>query len=313
MPIGGRGIGAVSTTTKLVAVLVLVLLIGGLSYWILDGSGQPVAPQSSAPAPSAPATTAPAAPPAPTAAAPSTPATTAPAAPPAPTAAAPSTPATTAPAAPPAPTAAAPSTPATTAPAAPPASTAAAPSTPATTAPGSAAGPDGRGTINSRDNSPGSAAGLDGRGTISSRDNSPGELARGGRDVGSKPTANPRSTASRGLLQGARGRYFRAIDPRGNPPLSARDRGRHHWLPHGRRGQPLGQPVTVLRRPAGASITCRPPRPRRVPMPAAIASVLCGLLCTAQPGAHQLHGVTAGACRPRCAHPSCRHVRRHRG
>ena len=75
-----------------------------------------------------------------------------------------------------------------------------------------------------------------------------------------------KSTASRGLLQGARGRYFRAIDPRGNPPLSARDRGRHHWLPHGRRGQPLGQPVTVLRRPAGASITCRPPRPRRVPM-----------------------------------------------
>ena len=107
-----------STTTKLVAVLVLVLLIGGLSYWILDGSGQPVAPQSSAPGTiSFPATTAPAAPPAPTAAAPSAPATTAPAAPPAPTAAAPSTPATTAPAAPPASTAAAPSAPATTAPA----------------------------------------------------------------------------------------------------------------------------------------------------------------------------------------------------
>ena len=55
-----------STTTKIVAVLVLVLLIGGLSYWVLEGSGQSVAPQSSAPpastaaAPSAPATTAPA-------------------------------------------------------------------------------------------------------------------------------------------------------------------------------------------------------------------------------------------------------------
>jgi zona occludens toxin (predicted ATPase) len=75
MPIGGRGIGAVSTTTKIVAVLVLVLLIGGLSYWVLEGSGQSVAPQSSAPpastaaAPSAP----PAAPPTSTAAAPSAP------------------------------------------------------------------------------------------------------------------------------------------------------------------------------------------------------------------------------------------------
>ena len=64
-----------STTTKLVAVLVLVLLIGGLSYWVLEGSGQSVAPQSSAPpastaaAPSAP----PAAPPTSTAAAPSAP------------------------------------------------------------------------------------------------------------------------------------------------------------------------------------------------------------------------------------------------
>ena len=64
-----------STTTKIVAVLVLVLLIGGLSYWVLEGSGQSVAPQSSAPpastaaAPSAP----PAAPPTSTAAAPSAP------------------------------------------------------------------------------------------------------------------------------------------------------------------------------------------------------------------------------------------------
>jgi Putative peptidoglycan binding domain len=39
----------VSTTMKLVAVSVVVLLIGGLSYWVLKGSSQSVAPQSSAP------------------------------------------------------------------------------------------------------------------------------------------------------------------------------------------------------------------------------------------------------------------------
>ena len=310
-----------STTTKLVAVLVLVLLIGGLSYWVLEGSWQSVAPQSSAP-------------PASTAAAPSAPATAAPAARRPrrprhhplqrrrprqhrrPTVAAPSAP----------PhrrqrhhqlhrQAAAPSAPTVATSAAPPASTAAAPSLHAHGGRGYISAPgaiDGRGTTRSRDSSPGSAAGLDGRGTIGSRDSSPGELARRGRDVGSKPTANPRSTASLRLLQGVCGRYFRAADPRGNPPLSARDRGRHHWSPHCRRGQSLGQPVTG--RPAGASITCRPPRPRRVPMPAAIASALCGLLCTGQPGAHPAaRPVTAGACRPRCAHPSCRHVRRHRG
>ena len=60
MTIGDRRIGAVSTTTKLVAVLAVVLLIGGLSYWVLHGSWQSVAPQSLTP----PASTA-AAPPTP--------------------------------------------------------------------------------------------------------------------------------------------------------------------------------------------------------------------------------------------------------
>jgi hypothetical protein len=62
-------------------------------------------------------------------------------------------------------------------------------------------------------------SGIDGSGT------SRAELPRGGGDVESKPTANPRSCASLGLLQGACGRCFRAADPRGNPPLPARNRG----------------------------------------------------------------------------------------
>jgi peptidoglycan hydrolase-like protein with peptidoglycan-binding domain len=82
----------VSTTTKLVAVLVLVLLIGGLSYWGLEGGGQSVAPQDSAP-PVATATapsTPPAAPAAPPAS--STPPAATPATPPTSMAVAPSTP-----------------------------------------------------------------------------------------------------------------------------------------------------------------------------------------------------------------------------
>ncbi len=86
-----------STTTKLVAVLVLVLLIGGLSYWVLEEGGQSVAPQDSAPPASiavAPATppASPAAPPASTAAAPAAPPAASPAAPPASTTAAPAAP-----------------------------------------------------------------------------------------------------------------------------------------------------------------------------------------------------------------------------
>jgi hypothetical protein len=61
-----------------------------------------------------------------------------------------------------------------------------------------------------------SATGIDGSGTT----NATG-LARGGRYVGSKPTANPRSAAPLTLLQGAGGRCFRASDPRGNSPLPA--------------------------------------------------------------------------------------------
>ena len=118
-----------STTTKLVAVLAGVLLIGGLSYWVLHGSWQSVAPQSltppastaaappAAPPPAPPASTPPAAPP------PAPPASTPPAAPP------PAPPASTPPAAPPpAPPASTP--PAAPLPAAPPASTAAAPPAP---------------------------------------------------------------------------------------------------------------------------------------------------------------------------------------
>jgi peptidoglycan hydrolase-like protein with peptidoglycan-binding domain len=93
----------VSTTTKLVAVLAGVLLIGGLSYWVLHGSWQSVAPQSLTP-PASTAAAPPAAPP------PAPPASTPPAAPP------PAPPASTPPAAP--------------LPAAPPASTAAAPPAP---------------------------------------------------------------------------------------------------------------------------------------------------------------------------------------
>jgi hypothetical protein len=61
-----------------------------------------------------------------------------------------------------------------------------------------------------------SATGIDGSGTTSATG-----LARGGRYVGSKPTANPRSAAPLTLLQGAGGRCFRASDPRGNSPLPA--------------------------------------------------------------------------------------------
>ena len=68
-----------TTTTKLVAVSVAALLIGGLSYWVLSGSRQSVAPQSSPPpastaaAPSAPPAEPPTPPSASMAAAPSAP------------------------------------------------------------------------------------------------------------------------------------------------------------------------------------------------------------------------------------------------
>jgi hypothetical protein len=118
MPIGGRRIGAVNSATKLVAVLALALLIGGLSYWILEGDGQSVAPQSSAPTPTA---AAPSAPPAAIAAAPPTPTAPAPSAPPVEIAAAPPTPTGAAQSVPPAATAPAPRTPTGAAPSTPPA------------------------------------------------------------------------------------------------------------------------------------------------------------------------------------------------
>jgi Putative peptidoglycan binding domain len=88
----------VSSTMKLVAVSVVVLLIGSLSYWVLKGSWQSVAPQSSAP-------------PAPTAAAPPASPVAPPTTPPTSTAEAPSAPPASPPTAPPASTAAATSAP----------------------------------------------------------------------------------------------------------------------------------------------------------------------------------------------------------
>jgi Putative peptidoglycan binding domain len=106
----------VSSTMKLVAASVVALLIGGLSYWILKGSWQSVAPQSSAP----PASTA-AAPPASPVAPPTMPPTSTAAATSAPLVATSTAPPTSA-EAPPAPPASPPT--------APPASTAAATSAP---------------------------------------------------------------------------------------------------------------------------------------------------------------------------------------
>ena len=133
-----------SSTMKLVAVSVAVLLIGSLSYWVLNGSSQPIAPQSSAPPASiAQATSAPpalpsTAPPASTAAAISAPAVAPSTAPSASTAEASLAPQASPPTAPPvapstalsASTAEVPSAPPASPPSAPPASMAAATSAP---------------------------------------------------------------------------------------------------------------------------------------------------------------------------------------
>ena len=75
--------------------------------------------------------------------------------------------------------------------------------------------------IDATGRTPTSAAGIDGSATGRTPTSSATGLARGGRYVGSKPTAIPRSAAPLTLLQGAGGRCFRASDPRGNSPLPA--------------------------------------------------------------------------------------------
>ena len=55
-----EGVGAMSTTVKLVAAAVVVLLIGGLAYWVLEGGWRSAAPQESPVVP--PVVTAPAPP-----------------------------------------------------------------------------------------------------------------------------------------------------------------------------------------------------------------------------------------------------------
>ena len=79
--------------------------------------------------------------------------------------------------------------------------------------PTNAAGIDGTGATSC---TPTGATGIDSSGTTSATG-----LARGGRYVGSKPTANPRGAAPLTLLRGAGGRYFRASNPRGHSPLPA--------------------------------------------------------------------------------------------
>jgi Putative peptidoglycan binding domain len=125
----------VSSTMKLVAASAVALLIGSLSYWILKGSWQSVAPQSSAPpastaaAPPASPVAPPTMPPTSTAEAPSAPLASPPTAPPASTAAATSAPLVATSTAPPT-SAEAPPAPPASPPTAPPASTAAATSAP---------------------------------------------------------------------------------------------------------------------------------------------------------------------------------------